>query len=69
MNDLRLLKAKKFIAAAMLGAFAITFPAAADASIKRLHDPKVDTNADDVFKRADKEMYDNKLAMKAQRTN
>ena len=27
----------------MLGAFAITFPAAADASIKRLHDPKVDT--------------------------
>lgn len=33
------------------------------------YDPKVDTSADDVFKRADKEMYENKLAMKAQRTD
>ncbi len=33
------------------------------------YDPKIDTNADDVFKRADKEMYENKLAMKAQRTD
>ena len=33
------------------------------------YDPAVDTNADDVFKRADKEMYANKLAMKAQRTD
>ena len=33
------------------------------------YDPKIDTNADDVFKRADKEMYDNKIAMKAQRTD
>ena len=29
----------------------------------------VDKTADEVFKRADKEMYDNKLAMKAQRTD
>ena len=29
----------------------------------------VDQSADEVFKRADKEMYDNKLAMKAQRTD
>ena len=29
----------------------------------------VDSSADDVFKRADKEMYNNKIAMKAQRTD
>ena len=33
------------------------------------YDPKIDTNVDDVFKRADKEMYENKIAMKAQRTD
>ena len=33
------------------------------------YEPGVDKNAEDVFKRADKEMYDNKLAMKAQRTD
>lgn len=38
-----LLKAKKFIAAAMLGVFTIYCPVTADASIKRLHDPKVET--------------------------
>ncbi|MBR4903645.1 MAG: GGDEF domain-containing protein [Selenomonadaceae bacterium] len=33
------------------------------------YDPNIDKSADDVFKRADKEMYDNKIAMKAQRTD
>ena len=33
------------------------------------YEPFQDKNSDEVFKRADKEMYDNKLAMKAQRTN
>lgn len=33
------------------------------------YDHTIDTSADDVFKRADKEMYDNKIAMKAQRTD
>ena len=35
-------KAKKFVAAAMLGAFAISIPIAADA---RIHDPKVETRS------------------------
>ena len=33
-----------------------------------IYDPDKDKNADEVFKRADKEMYENKLAMKAART-
>ena len=33
------------------------------------YDSAVDKSADEVFKRADKEMYANKLAMKAARTN
>lgn len=33
------------------------------------YEPNVDKTADDVFNRADKEMYENKLAMKAQRTD
>jgi len=33
------------------------------------YEPGVDKSADEVFKRADKEMYENKLAMKAQRTD
>ena len=33
------------------------------------YDKAVDKTADEVFKRADKEMYANKLAMKAQRTD
>lgn len=33
------------------------------------YDPAIDKSADDVFKRADKLMYENKIAMKAQRTN
>jgi len=36
-------RAKKFLAAAIVGAFAISMPAAADAAIKRIHDPKVAT--------------------------
>lgn len=34
-----------------------------------IYQPGVDLNADAVFKRADAQMYENKLAMKAQRTN
>ncbi|MBR3747895.1 MAG: GGDEF domain-containing protein [Selenomonadaceae bacterium] len=33
------------------------------------YEADVDKNVEDVFKRADKEMYDNKIAMKAQRTD
>ena len=33
------------------------------------YEPSKDKNADEVFKRADKEMYANKLAMKAARTD
>ncbi len=33
------------------------------------YDPAVDKDADAVFKRADKQMYENKIAMKAQRTD
>ena len=33
------------------------------------YDSAIDKSADDVFKRADKLMYENKIAMKAQRTN
>lgn len=40
MNDLTGSKAKKIIAAAVLGAFAISIPMTADA---RIHDPKVET--------------------------
>ena len=42
MNDLKFLQAKKFFAAALLGAFAISFPVTADA---RIHDPKVETKS------------------------
>lgn len=34
-----------------------------------IYDPAVDRSGDDVFKRADKAMYANKLAMKAVRTD
>jgi len=34
-----------------------------------VYDPTIDKSADDVFKRADKLMYENKIAMKAQRTD
>lgn len=34
-----------------------------------VYDPNIDKSADDVFKRADKLMYENKIAMKAQRTD
>lgn len=34
-----------------------------------IYDPTIDKSADDVFKRADKLMYENKIAMKAQRTD
>ena len=34
-----------------------------------IYDPNIDANADEVFKRADKLMYENKIAMKAQRTD
>ncbi|MBR0261415.1 MAG: GGDEF domain-containing protein [Selenomonadaceae bacterium] len=34
-----------------------------------VYEPDKDKNADEVFKRADKEMYENKLAMKAARTD
>ena len=42
MNDLNFSKAKKFFAAAVLGAFAFSLPAAVDA---RIHDPKVETKS------------------------
>ena len=38
-------QAKKFIAAAMFGAFAISIPMTADAAVKRIHDPKVATKS------------------------
>ncbi|MBQ7630840.1 MAG: diguanylate cyclase, partial [Selenomonadaceae bacterium] len=34
-----------------------------------IYEPDKDKNVDEVFKRADKEMYANKLAMKATRTD
>ena len=42
VNDLNFSKAKKFFAAAVLGAFAISLPATVDA---RIHDPKVETKS------------------------
>ena len=45
MNDLNFSKAKKFFAAAALGAFAFSLPLTVDASIKRIHDPKVETKS------------------------
>ena len=37
--------------------------------IVAFYQPGVDKSADDVFKRADALMYENKIAMKAQRTD
>ena len=37
--------AKKFVAAAVFGAFAISIPMTADAAVKRIHDPKVETKS------------------------
>ena len=37
---------KKFIATAVLGAFAISFPLTADATERRLHDPKVEARSE-----------------------
>ena len=42
---MKLSKAKKFLSAAILGAFAITIPVSADAAVKRIHDPKVETKS------------------------
>ena len=42
---MKLSKAKKFLSAAILGAFAITIPVNADAAVKRIHDPKVETKS------------------------
>ena len=44
---MKLSRTKKFIAAALLGAFAISIPMTADASSKRIHDPKAATKSVD----------------------
>ncbi len=38
-------RAKKFIVAAVVGAFTISIPVAVDAGVKRIHDPKVTTKS------------------------
>lgn len=43
---MKLSKVKKFIATAVLGAFAISFPVSVDASVKRIHDPKVEAKSE-----------------------
>ena len=45
VNDLKFSQAKKFFAAAVIGAFAISYPVTVDATVKRIHDPKVETKS------------------------